>query len=143
MKISDERWVAALEQLEQYGKSDDLIKALLDARFKDVPIWVRAQLKLWSKGKLPPDPTLPTQYYHIWRAANAYRRSEKRPGEKRSAKIARIAHEYSQANKLEPPVKPRSLEGYLDGGGRAYITIRDYLRPPSARRKDPSVRRKE
>ena len=138
----EQRWVVALEALQQQNDAREVIRLVLNAK---PPDWVREELMLWLAGELPPDPALSADDWHLLQAAREYRRrSDWLEREKRVHRIARIAAEYSKAAEVEVPA--RTLQSVLDFEGRAYLRIKEYFNEVSRRdgvtsdkRKDPSI----
>ena len=109
-KISDERWVNALEQAED-GNLRELVRALL--AIAPVPDWVRDDYE-----SLPPQ-RLDHKDRILLLAWETYR-WDRRPNEKQAARIERIATQFE--------VKRISLENLVIGKGRAVKRLRPHLR---------------
>lgn len=124
MKVPDERWVVVLEALQQRKDPRELITVMVTGAA--APIWVRARLKFWLKGKLPPELPLSKSDIRLLEVYDAFHADRRRFGERRADQIERAI------TKTGGGVKISSANNLLNCEGRTYERLRPLLsRRPS------------
>jgi hypothetical protein len=101
-QLADWRWAAAFDALEQHNDARALVGALLDLGLP--PEEVRADLRLWLDGKLPPWPMLSTKDQYTLRAVAAYRRTPFKRNV--GGGIEGAERKAERVLKTQPPEKP-------------------------------------
>jgi hypothetical protein len=108
----DERWGMALDLFFTYEDVSGVF-GILAAGSSIIPDWVANEFKAYLQGKRPPMPKRSEKDENLLAAARAcLDKGCRRAGEKRAARIERIAKERS--------VSPTSLENLLNHEGGTY-----------------------